>query len=109
LLRTSPEHLRDVLSARFSFFSRSKCVSGAWQISSLDLERWLGRNELRPMLRVSEVARLMRTTRANVLGAIRRGALPAVKLFDDPRPSFLRLNWLTVARAIGQQHGGLCA
>ncbi len=109
LLRTSPTHLRDVLSAGFSFFRDSKRVGDVWQISSRDLERLLGTDQLRPMLRVSEVAHLMRTTRAVVHGAIRRGELRAVRLFNDQRPGALRLNWLTVARALQQDQGGLGA
>lgn len=108
LLRTTPDHLRLVLGARFSFFRNSRLnAAGFWQVSSRDLERWLGRDELRPMLLLGEVAKLLRTTRARVHGAVRRGKLPAVQLFGDKRPGALRFNWLTVARHIGQDQGGL--
>lgn len=109
LLRTSPAHLRVVLAARFSFFKHSKCAGDSWKVSRRDLERLLGTEHLRPMLRVGEVARLMRTTRAKVMGYIRRGELRAVKLFGSDRCADLRLNWLTVARAIGQENGGIAA
>ena len=108
LLRTTPDHLRDVLAAPFSFFTNSHQVGGVWKISSRDLERWLDR-ELKPLLLLSEVVRLMRTTRARVHAEVRRKRLPAVWLFGERNAAGLRFNFHVIARAMGQEQGGIGA
>jgi hypothetical protein len=84
LLRCPVARLAAALDAApSSFFPGAELdESGAWRIPAGDLRAWLRETELRPVLRVCEVARLLKKPKPTVSRWIERGIIAGVLLPD---------------------------
>lgn len=107
IVRTSPEHLREILAApklaAFFFAHSYRDHGGEWWISTEDLPG-IGTGtsqDLHPLLNISEVARLLRLSRTGVKAAAKAGKIPSVTVCED-----LRFPWLPIARLCLTGTGG---
>lgn len=78
--------------SRVAFFpsARRSAEPGGWRVPAGNVRRLVGA-ELRPMLRVREVMRLLRFSRERVMSAVKRKTLPSVCIDGELRFSFSQI------------------